>query len=370
MSYLPEKRVTMKDVARATGVSVMTVSYALRGSREVSAATREKVLRTAEDLGYRRDPMLTRLATYRTAKKRSDRGLALAWLNLHPDKSTWAFRGSHFLEAWEGARLRAEKIGYHLDSFSLAEAGCWERLSGILRSRGIEGVIIGQPPPGMVEAQLEFEHFATVAVGRAIRRPELPRVVLNHVELVRRVMARMVAMGYRRIGLVMERGECVKNTFRNFSGYFGACEQLGVPAADIVPPLTPGQLDADNLGQWIQAHRVEGILVHREDQMDRLLPELGLRVPEDIGFAHLSTHQPSERISGFFFDPALYGSWAVDLVHWLLDRGERGVPVTSPSVILTGGEWQAGRTLRDTGEIRSSVEDEDTGGQTQHRNRR
>jgi LacI family transcriptional regulator len=341
------KRVTMRDIAAAAGVSVMTVSNALRNSNEVSEATRLKILTLVEEMGYRPDPLLSRLSSYRRNKTNFDSaGAVMAWLNLHSDEATWNFCGSHYLEALKGARLRAAAIGYRFDTFCVPELGGWARVNNLLLARGIEAVIIGQPPAGVFEAHLDWNRMAAVAVGRALRSPVLPRVVLNHVELVHRVMSKMRDLGYRRIGLVMERGECEKNCFRNFGGYFSACQQLDVPESEWVPPLTPDELTAEGLGIWIQANRVDGILVHREDQMDHLLPKLGLRVPDDVGFAHLSTHKPSDRISGYWFDPALYGSWAVDLAHWLLDRGERGISQDSPSVILTGGQWQPGRTLR------------------------
>lgn len=46
-------RVTIKDVASASGVSVGTVSKALNNTDSVSPATRKRVLRTAARLGYR-----------------------------------------------------------------------------------------------------------------------------------------------------------------------------------------------------------------------------------------------------------------------------------------------------------------------------
>jgi len=47
-------RVTITDVAAASGVSRATVSFVLRDSpgQTISAATRERVRRTARDLGY------------------------------------------------------------------------------------------------------------------------------------------------------------------------------------------------------------------------------------------------------------------------------------------------------------------------------
>jgi DNA-binding LacI/PurR family transcriptional regulator len=48
-------RVTIVDVARAAGTSVSSASVALRGEPGVSEKTRERVMRTADRLGYRPD---------------------------------------------------------------------------------------------------------------------------------------------------------------------------------------------------------------------------------------------------------------------------------------------------------------------------
>ena len=48
-------RVTLKDLAEKTGVSVNTVSHALAGKTDISAATRDRVLAAAAELGYIRN---------------------------------------------------------------------------------------------------------------------------------------------------------------------------------------------------------------------------------------------------------------------------------------------------------------------------
>ena len=57
---------TMKDVAQAAGVSVMTVSRALKSEGSVSEATRLRVRKIADDLGYVFDATAANLRTQRT----------------------------------------------------------------------------------------------------------------------------------------------------------------------------------------------------------------------------------------------------------------------------------------------------------------
>lgn len=47
-----EKRVTMKDIAERLGVSKVTVSKALKDSPDISQALKEKIIKTAHEMGY------------------------------------------------------------------------------------------------------------------------------------------------------------------------------------------------------------------------------------------------------------------------------------------------------------------------------
>ncbi len=61
----PRKRVTIREVAEATGLSQAAVSYALRGM-QVSEETRERVRQAAADLGFEVHPIARALASGRT----------------------------------------------------------------------------------------------------------------------------------------------------------------------------------------------------------------------------------------------------------------------------------------------------------------
>ena len=48
-------KITLKDIAARTGFSVNTVSHALSGKTDIAAATREEIVRIAEEMGYIRN---------------------------------------------------------------------------------------------------------------------------------------------------------------------------------------------------------------------------------------------------------------------------------------------------------------------------
>lgn len=62
----PGRRITIRDVARAAGVSVTTVSAAMSGGGRLSAQTRQRVATAAANLGYTPSPSARHLRTART----------------------------------------------------------------------------------------------------------------------------------------------------------------------------------------------------------------------------------------------------------------------------------------------------------------
>lgn len=54
------------DVARAAGVSIATVSHAMRGTRHVAAGTRARIAHVAAELGYQPNRLARGLRTQRT----------------------------------------------------------------------------------------------------------------------------------------------------------------------------------------------------------------------------------------------------------------------------------------------------------------
>ena len=121
---------TIRDVARAAGVSVATVSRALNNQTRVRTETRARVSQAATELDYTPNEAARSLITSRTH----------AFGVLLPD-----LYGEFFSEVLRGVDLRARRDGYHLLVSSSHANG--EDLVGALRAmRGrIEGLIVMAP---------------------------------------------------------------------------------------------------------------------------------------------------------------------------------------------------------------------------------
>src|SRR3990172_11036140 len=60
------KRASMLDVARKAGVSKATVSHVINNTRFVETETKDRVLKSIQELGYRRNALARSLTTKRT----------------------------------------------------------------------------------------------------------------------------------------------------------------------------------------------------------------------------------------------------------------------------------------------------------------
>src|SRR4051812_24644133 len=81
--------VTLRDVAKKAGVSAMTVSRALRKHPNISPETRTKVEQAARQLGYRPNPLVSALMSYRRAVKPIHLHTCLAFVTNFPTRDGW-----------------------------------------------------------------------------------------------------------------------------------------------------------------------------------------------------------------------------------------------------------------------------------------
>jgi LacI family transcriptional regulator len=153
----------------------------------------------------------------------------------------------------------------------------------------------------------------------------------------------LTALGYQRIGLAItaESDQRVKQ-------YWSAgmlVYQEGISRGQRVPPLLATGPFTRSFGEWFSEHRPE-VVLSLGGQCLRVLQELGLRVPQDVGFAHLALTASDKEWAGVNQNSELVGAAAVDLVDAQLRRNERGIPEHAKTVLIPG-QWVPGPTVRD-----------------------
>lgn len=215
------ERATIEDVAAAAGVSVATVSRALRNLPNVAASTRERVQGIATDLGYRADPLATRLATGRTRTI----GVVVPFLN------TW-----YFSNVVAGVEAVCTDAGYDTLVICVGSAEQRHRLitdaDGTLRR--IDGIVLVDL--ACTEGQLRTlaDHgLDIVSVGP--HSALFPSVGIDDVAVGRIAAQHLLDLGHRRIGVI--RGQA-SDPFEfevpkhRLDGIQRACRDAGVAVDD------------------------------------------------------------------------------------------------------------------------------------------
>src|SRR5947209_15920972 len=86
---MASRQITLRDIAAKAGVSVMTVSRALRNHPNLASDTRARILQLADRLGYRPNPMVSALMRYRGAGRRAPAELALGFITNFDTRDGW-----------------------------------------------------------------------------------------------------------------------------------------------------------------------------------------------------------------------------------------------------------------------------------------
>ena len=339
--------VGLQAVARAAGVSPMTVSRVFHRDPNVLPKNRRAVERAARKLGYQPDPLITRLMA--RVRSHRQRQLTSVIAVVRDDSPGDALQDAAYqYVALDDIRQRAGKHGYLAEEFFLGRGGITAaRLAQILRSRGIEGLVLSPQSSKNFGAQLDYTQFAAATIGYGLARPVLHRASTNMTRGILDTAAILTARGYRRIGLALTQWMDVRGDQTNSGAMLNF--QRNLPPRERVPLLLfPANNVAENAAifcRWIKEHRPDVVISFDSYVPDWLTRRLGLRIPEDIG---LVVHDWRPQISGFagiHHQRSHVAAAVVDLVATQLAQNERGVPEV-PRQILIPPKWVDGPSVR------------------------
>jgi LacI family transcriptional regulator len=339
----PGANVTIRDVARVSGLSLATVSIALRNSPRVRPATLARVHAAAEQVGYRPDPLVATLMARLRGRQPSGGVNIIAILNVGLDAER--FNRSPFArEIVKGIEERASQLGFKPEMFHALEPNMTPRRMGeILHHRGINAVVIPPVANHITSVDLDWSRFASVTVGYSLLEPSLHRVSPDQYMTMKLAVNHLVDLGYRRIGLCID-------TFtdqRVFQKFTAVVERhnAAVGRDRAVPILLQGGIYKDPFLTWFKKHRPEVVICPRDEVMG-WIRELGLRVPEDVGYCHPCWTESRTTCSGVDQQGFLIGQATVDSVVAQIHRNERGIPA-SPTVLEVQPKWVDGGTVRE-----------------------
>jgi len=153
-------RTTQREIARAAGVDVSTVSLALHSHPRIPAETRNRIQALAGEMGYRPDPALSSIAASRWQGRRSLKGIVLAFLSDDLGIAEPELKLYH-----QGLLRQAGELGYGVDAFSLQAYPSGQAFWRVIRARGIRGVIFGQSRNALLPEFFGEECAPTVHCG-------------------------------------------------------------------------------------------------------------------------------------------------------------------------------------------------------------
>ncbi len=344
---MPSLRVTLGQIAARAGVHVTTVSLALRDSPKLPAATRERLHSLAAEMGYRPDPALTALNTYRSNVRSHAYQSTVAWFNNYPEQSQ-LLRSPAFRNYHAGMSQRAKELGYELQEIWMHEPGLTHgRLRKRLQARGISGIIVFPQPEPADLPPFAWEDFSAVSLGYSVTSPQLHRVTNHQFRSALTLLRELRALGYRRIGLYLTEEYDRRANFGPSSAY--AAYDRALPDEERVPILVARYRDdSARIGRWLADHRPDAV-VSQHFGLHNICRTHGLDVPGDIGLACLHVNKGESLLSGVHQSDRQVGRAALDLLVAMLHRNERGVPAIAQHVSIDG-EWIPGESTRRIGD--------------------
>ncbi len=206
-------KVNIRKISEITGFSMSTVSNALNRKRGVNKQTAEKILKTAEELGYRVEEELTKIRFVIFRKN----GMIIDESSFHP-------------AVIEGVEHQAKLMGYEtiFCYVDVNDPDYEEQLVDILEDKQSAVVLLGTE---MMEE--DYEPYACsknriILLDGRSDRYAIDSVLINDTEAAEEAVGYLAGKGHERIGYL--RGEFRIQAFRSRElGYYQKMHRLGFP---------------------------------------------------------------------------------------------------------------------------------------------
>lgn len=340
-----------KTIAHEAGVSRMTVSMALRDHPRVAPETRERIKEIAKRQGYTPDPNLTELMRYLRKRDISKEEPVIAILNGKRQPLSKLCKDSLLIR--EGAKQRAEELGFKTEDFWLHEPGMrLKRIVQILETRGIRGIVV-LPVENLQDVfSLPQENFTGVATCAVAAKLGYNQVHPHFYQSMHMGVSSLVDQGFKRIGFCITKDEDERSNHL-YQSYL-LWHQSNTPADSRVPILTSESISKEALIEWVKKGKPDVVLSSNVEHY-HWLKEAGFKIPQDLSFAALAPAiEETGEIAQVQIGFRKIGSTAIDLLKSKLANELVG-PQQNPAVTLIRGEWIPGKSVKSPNEPRKKT---------------
>jgi DNA-binding LacI/PurR family transcriptional regulator len=337
--------ITLSGIAKRAGVSVATVSLALRG-KPVAEATAIEVRRIAEEMGYRPNPLMASLATKRFRTAKSFAGTPIAIFDFS-DNEGFAHPGHPYHKQSRILSQEAKKLGYAPEIHNLTNSSQIWQLSRVLYHRMIQGIILlGNMDMEAFGSMFDWSNYAVVACNRYSTSPPFHTVRANVFRSVKTVFSEVLGRGYKRIGFASGRHE---RLMEDDEARYGAARAMEIHGASFGTKFffySGPHLAKKPFLEWVKACRLDAVVGFNNLHYWHLRSGR-FRIPEDLGFASLHLDDPlrGNICSGLENITDETARQSVLLFDQLIRNREKGRP-KNPMELLIPQQWHEGQTLR------------------------
>ncbi len=283
--------VTIKDIAKALGLSTSTVSRALRDSYEISPETKKLVLEYAEKINYHPNPIALSL------KERRSRSIGVIVCEI---------ANSFFSQTINGIESIAYNNGYNVIIAQSRESFEREVLNlQNLTSRSIDGLIISVSTETTDFSYLKELHqkgFPIVFFDRIVDEIDTHKVIADNYKGAYEATVHLINAGYRRIAAISNPA-LLSITRERLAGYKAALTDHGIEVNDsLIKYCQHGGMIVSEVEEAVKElfslpQRPDAIFASADKLTTgclRILKARGLSVPGDIGLIGFSNTDLTE----------------------------------------------------------------------------
>jgi LacI family repressor for deo operon, udp, cdd, tsx, nupC, and nupG len=283
------ERATIEHVALAAGVSVATVSRALRGLPNVAVATRLRVQEVARELNYRADPDVSRAAS----------GRSHTVAVVVPMINSW-----YFSNVVAGAEAVCAESGYDLLVVSATTTATRRDVVATVEAlhRRVDGIIFAEVPLAAEDVEdLRHRRLGVVTIGQDTSI--YPAVRIDNVHIGEVAVEHLVELGHRHLGILGAQAEDPTDFDVPARRIDGARAALAAVGVQLDPTLVAsGEFTVDGGRQatleLLSRPDPPTAIFALSDEMAfgavQAARELGVVVPRDLSLVGVDDHEVSQ----------------------------------------------------------------------------